>query len=94
MRCNSAGIGSSAIPLAELNSSGCRLACTMSARRVSAQNPGSVPSNTEGTGGCQLSPGVARSSAKVRSRASKVCPQNFREVMSCGLNRSSDTSTA
>ncbi len=72
MRCSSAGIGSSAMPWAELNSSGCRLAWTMSARRVSAQNPGSVLSNTEGTGGCQLSPSADRSSAKVWSRASNV----------------------
>ena len=79
MRCISAGIGSSATPRSEVNSSGCWLTYTMSARRVSAQKPASSIGNSDGSGrmpgqsvaGAQAAErlGRARRTAGSRSRA-------------------------
>ena len=71
----SAGIGSSATPSAEVNNSGCWLTYAMSARRVSAQNPGSSIGNSDGIGRCQLSPSPARSCAKVRRDREGLAPE-------------------
>lgn len=78
---SSAGTFSNSTPLPDKNTSLVRLTATMSARRVTAQNPGSLGSwmSASSTGGCQLTGRSARNTENELSRCAALDAQNARD---------------